>query len=366
MGLIEELIRQGVEVTLFHRTGQPPHAEHVAELDCRIVGLDAPKAKLWEQAAVPLALWRGKFDVWHAPFERGVPLVAPCPVVLTVHSVTSYSYADMVRRGQLPGPVRTYLGSDFNRWSFENCYWRAQVARASHILTPSEFSRQEVIRFLGVPSDRVTTTPLAVPAQFRRPARPEADRAVTLARLGVRKPYLLFVGGYEPHKNVGGLLETFALVRAVRPELSLVLVGTGPVPEAVRYAAKLRGLHPGRHVVLLNNLTDELTDLYDDAELLVTLSWRETFCLPLLEAMSRGIPAVASAWGATPEVAMEGSRLVDPRDPAAAREAILDLLANGAGRAPYRDAIRAQARRFDWQQTAAQTLAVYRRLVEPR
>ena len=276
VGLIGELVRQGVEVTLFHRTQEPLHPAHVAELGCRIVGLRAFKAKQWEQITVPLALWRGGFDLYHAPFDRGVPLAAPCPVVLTLHSVTSYSYVDLVRRGQLPGPVRTYLGDDFNRWSFESYYWRAQVARASHILTPSEFSRQEVIRLLGVPSDRVTTTPLAVPAQFRKPARPEADRAMTLARLRVQKPYLLFVGGYELHKNVGGLLEAFALVRAMRPELSLVLVGTGSVPRVVRRQAERLGLHSGREVVFLVNVTDELTDLYDEAKLLVTLSWRET------------------------------------------------------------------------------------------
>jgi glycosyltransferase involved in cell wall biosynthesis len=114
-------------------------------------------------------------------------------------------------------------------------------------------------------------------------------------------------------------------------------------------------------VVFLVNVGEDLPDLYDAAELFVTLSWRETFCLPALEAMTRGVPVVASAWGASREVVGEAGRLIDPRDGGAAREAILDLLATG-DRAAVAEQARAQAARFDWARTAGQTLEVYRRL----
>src|SRR5260370_12436000 len=112
VGLVKELVRLGVEVTLFYRDRQPLHAPHLADLGCAVLGLRDRGGLYWEQAAVPLALWRGKYDLFHAPAEHGVPLASPCPVVLTVHSVTVHSYDNLVRRGLLPGRVRDYLGYD--------------------------------------------------------------------------------------------------------------------------------------------------------------------------------------------------------------------------------------------------------------
>ena len=89
VGLVGELVQQGIDVTLFHRERESLHQPHVADLGCRVVGLPDRGGLYWEQVAVPLALWRGRYDLFHAPAEHGVPLAAPCPVVLTYHSVTT-------------------------------------------------------------------------------------------------------------------------------------------------------------------------------------------------------------------------------------------------------------------------------------
>jgi glycosyltransferase involved in cell wall biosynthesis len=313
--------------------------------------------------AVPVALWRGRYDLFHAPAEHGVPLAAPCPVVLTVHSVTWHSYASLVRRGLLPGRVRDYLGIDARpeRRTPAAVYLNAQVARANHILTPSAFCRHEVLEFLGVPPQRVTVTLLAVHEQFHRPPSLPTEREATLARLGIRRPYLLFVGGYETHKNVPGLLEAFVKVHAARPDLSLVLVGSKEIPPGLRAQAETLGLKCGRDVCFLLNLTEELTDIYDGAELFVSLSWRETFCLPALEAMTRGLAVVASAWGATPEVVGNAGRLVDPRDSRQAAETILDSL-DSRNREKMADMRRQASRRFDWAWAARKTRQIHSRL----
>jgi glycosyltransferase involved in cell wall biosynthesis len=285
--------------------------------------------------------------------------------VLTFHSVTWHSYADLVLRGELKGPLSDYLGAKTvpYGWNLPSWYMWAQIRRARHIFTPSDFCRHEVIRFLHVSPERVTTTPLAVHEQFELPPRSAGERMATLQKLGIRKPFLLYVGGYEPHKNVGGLLETFALVRARRPDLSLVLVGSKSLPAEVRAQAKELGLTEGADLAFLLNLTTELTDLYDEAELFVTMSWRESFCLPALEAMTRGLPVVASRWGASPEVVGDAGVLVDPRDPAAAAAVISEQLSR-----PDREELRAIARQrsraFNWQRTAAQTIEVYQKLIK--
>ena len=141
----------------------------------------------------------------------------------------------------------------------------------------------------------------------------------------------------------------------------MVLVGTKALPAELMARAEGMGLRPGEDVVFLVNLGEELVDLYDEASALATLSWRETFCLPLLEAMTRGLPFVASRWGATPEVAGEEGELVDPRDSIAAGDALLRVLARDkAEQAPR---LKARAARFSWGRCAEQTLALYQRLL---
>src|SRR5262249_44710073 len=142
-------------------------------------------------------------------------------------------------------------------------------------------------------------------------------------------------------------LTVFATVRRERPDLSLVLVGTKSLPKELNSQAEVLGLQSGHEVHFLLNLTEELNDLYDSAELFISLSWRETFCLPALEAMARGLPVIASAWGATPEIVSDAGRFVDPRDLESAAHAILDLL-DSPNRAHLAKRARENSRRFDW------------------
>jgi glycosyltransferase involved in cell wall biosynthesis len=363
VGLVRQLVKLGVEVTLFHRSTEPLNPAHVEDLGCQIVGLKDLGGLYWEQIAVPIALLRRGIDVYHAPAERGVPLLAPCPVVFTIHSVTGDSYHHLVHSGRLPGQVSDYLGYDFDpdRRSFWDYLFRLQVRRADRIITPSEFCRQEVISFLKVQPARVTTTHLAVHEQFTKPPKSTAERAIALQSLGIHKPYLLYVGGYEPHKNVEGLLETFGKIAQIRPDLMLVAVGSRAIPDRLKQRAIELNLVAGSNVLFLVDLTTELTDLYDAAELFVSLSWRETFCLPALESLARGVAVVGSEWGALAEIIGDAGRVVSPNDYAGAADAIIELLAN-VRQSDRSQIARQQSRQFSWIETTERTLTVYKDL----
>ncbi len=367
VGLASALERRGVRVSLLHRARQPLNEEHLEGLRADLVPVRDVSGLHWEQVALPWAIGRGGYDLYHAPCEHGVPLMSPRPIVMTVHSVTQHSYLDLVESGRLPGTIKDYLGFSASPYSFTfpNLYWRSQVARANHILTPSQFTRDETIRFLGLQPDRVTVTPLAVPQAFTGPPTDSKERARTLEALGVTPPYLLYVGGFEPHKNVPGLLRTFVRVREARPELSLVVVGSKTPPTELRQQAVRCGLHPGEGPRFLANISDELVHLYDGAEAFVSLSWRESFGLPALEALSRGCPVVVSEWGAAREVVGESGILLDPRDEERAASAILALLKR-SDREERASRGRETAARFSWDRTADATLAVYEQLVRGR
>lgn len=364
IGLIRGLINQGVDITLFHRACEPLNTAHIEHLGCAVVGLKDCCGLHWEQIVVPLALLYGRFRLYHAPAERGVPLLAPCPVVFTIHSATAHSYYEFVRNGILPGNVKDYLGYDFNphRRNFWSLLFKLQLARASHILVPSDFCRNEVIRFLNISPGRVTTTHLGIPEQFEAPPRPEDERDGMLERMGVKKPYLLYVGGYEPHKNAAGLLRSFAIVKQNRPDLMLVMVGSKFIPHALNQEALALNLRLNQDVVFLVDLTEELVDLYDLAELFVTLSWRESFCLPALEAMSRGVPVIGSKMGAFPEIAGNAGQFVDPCNYSEAAGVILKML-EPSERQSFSYLARQRAQHFTWEKAAKDTLGIYESLL---
>ena len=363
VGLTRNLGRYGVRATLFHRARQPLDAAHVAESGCEAVGLRDASGLYWEQVSVPLALARGGFDLYHAPAERGVPFLAPCPVVFTIHSATALSYADLVKRGELPGPASRYLGYASGRPSWYSRLAQAQTRRADSIVTVSEFAREELIRLMKMPSSKIAVTPLGLPEAFSRPTDP-ARIERTLAHRRVKPPYLLFVGGFEAHKNPSGFLAAAAAVRRLRPDISVVIVGSGKVPNNLVRLSAAAGFTP-ETAVFLSNLREELVDLYDGAAVYVSLSWRESFGMPSLEAMARGIPVVVSAWGAAPEIVGAAGRLIDPRDPETVAAAVMRAL-DPAGRADAAARGRAKAAEFTWDRTAELTARIYSRLAMKR
>jgi len=359
--LVKEFANRGIEVTLFYRNGEPLYSGHFQDVRCELIALDSFKVLQWEQVALPAALRRGRYDVYHAPTDRALPICAPCPALMTIHSLTRDSYRDLIQTGTLPGRLADYVGPEpKRRWQV---YWNAQVAHANHIFTPSEFSKDEIVKFLGMSPEKITVTPLGVPSQFQVAPRVKTARQATLDKWGLKRPYLLYVGGYEPHKNMSGLLRTFALVRAARPDVSLAVVGTGAAPVDLLSVAAELGLQSGESVFFLRDLTEELADLYDEAEIFVTMSWRESFGLPSLEALSRGLRVVGSCWGATREVLDTLGELVDPRNHAAAAQAVLKLLAIP----PSADLIgrmHERAEEFSWARTADATIGIYSNLVD--
>jgi glycosyltransferase involved in cell wall biosynthesis len=356
--LVARLPRYGVIPTLVFRAGEPLFADHVRAADAAVLPISASRVSLWEQIALPRSLGRERFDLYHAPTEHGVPFFAPCPRVLTLHSVTYHSYEHLVQTGRLPGKVSDYF-AHASPLSPGALYISAQFRLADHVLVPSEFARRETIELLKLPEGRVTATPLGLPRGFDAPALDAEHLSLTLSRLQIRRPYVLYVGGYERHKNAAGFLAAAQHVLAQEPDVQFVLVGTGSVPKELTDLARPLG----GSVRFLSNVTDDLVAIYEGASVFASLSYRETFCLPALESLSRGVPVVASQWGATGDVVGDHGSLIDPRSPNAAAVAILRWL-----RSPVNDKspLRKRALSFTWDDCVERTVDVYRRLARRR
>jgi glycosyltransferase involved in cell wall biosynthesis len=212
---------------------------------------------------------------------------------------------------------------------------------AAAFVVPSAFGKADLADE-GVDADRIHVAHHGV-----TPPEPDdpAARVAALERLGIRAPFLLFVGTIEPRKGVADALDAHARLRQARPELTLVLAGPpgwGDPPAVDR---------PG--VVVTGNVGDhELDALYRGAAALTLPSRYEGFGLPVIEAMSRGCPVVTSDAACLPEIVGDGGIVVPVGDLDALTDALASMLDDHARRAALAAKALAQGTTFTWARSA--------------
>lgn len=299
------------------------------------------------QARFPGSLRAQKLDLFHSPnymlplfaFPRGRPGDLRC--VVTIHDVIPLLFPDHAPRSRKTRMFPVY------RWLM------LQIgARADVIVTVSESSRRDVIEQLRVAPGRagsVIVVPNGVAADYvPAPKEPRASKT------------MLYVGRFDPYKNVCGLMNVFAGVRQrAKSDVRLRVVGPPDprYPEA-RERAEALGLNP--HIDWVGYVDGAaLIREYQQADVFVLLSKYEGFGLPLLEAMACGTPVVCSNRSSLPEVAGNAGVVVDPDCVADAAAEIVRVLEEPACAADLARRGRDRAAAFTWEQTARQTLKAY-------
>jgi glycosyltransferase involved in cell wall biosynthesis len=233
------------------------------------------------------------------------------------------------------------------------------LRRADGIITISDFSRRGIFEHFGLPSEKIKRTYLGLGPVFRSPADPGRVAALRQA-FDLPGEFLLFVGAFEPRKNLSGLIEALAILHKSGVKIPLVLVGR-PGGDSARVAAKIRALGLDAWVRPAGYRTDEdVRALYGAATALVFPSFAEGFGLPLLEAMACGLPAAVSGCSALPEIGRDAAAYFNPSDAEEMAAVIDSLLRDEAKRREMAEKGRRRAAEFDWGKTAAETLEFYR------
>jgi len=332
--------RGDVEIVVFAR--EAPHAAHLAGLRSRVVRFDAPREALWNDWLLPRRLRAEGIDVFHALADRGLPAWKPCPLVVTLHNSFERAHWRTLYRG-----VKRRL------W-----YWKHELVnarRADAVVTVSDTTRAELLRFGVCPPEKLARVYLAPAPEFRPEADPDDD--AVRARHRIDAPYLLFVGGYDAHKNVETLVRAF--VRSGVDDHLLVIAAektsaSAPMRDAWGRHARVRCIEP---------VPGEMPALVRGATCLAHPSTWESFALPLVEAMACGTPVVAARASAMPEIVGDAAVGFDPGDVGALAAALADVVADAGRRAEMRARGLARARAFSWERTAEETVDVYRKVL---
>ena len=289
----------------------------------------------------------GQGDLYHS-VQLGLPARGRMPVVLTIHDLAPLRWPKHYLR--LPYAA---LG---HAWQY------ALAKRADAIIAVSEATKADVVARLHVPAERIRVVPEAVDASFDPPSH-ENGASLARERFGVPGRYVLYVGQFDPRKNMAGLFGAFARAAERDRDLRLVVVGTlGRLAPLMRSALDASRLDPER-VVVAGEVDDRtLAALYAGAECLLHAAFLEGFGLTPLESLAAGTPVVGYAGGAVGEVVGDAGVLVRSGDEASLGDALVRFLADDALRAACALRARARAGAFSWDRAADETLAVYRRV----
>ena len=337
-----------LEVTLFHARFASPRPSEPwmdgfaeEELPGSIRSL-YPRWNLTARPALPVAIRSA--DLVHAMSATAVPPTARGQrLAVTVHDLAFDRYPKL-----FPRAWRT----------MHRLGLRAAVRRADAIVTPSRATAEDVLSRTNVDPRKLHVVPeaAALPPS-------EVDVGEALTRLKVRTPYVLFVGTIEPRKNLVRLVRAYRRVAATGVPHVLVLAGPlGWHHESLMRELALEG--PGEIVMTGALAPAELDAIYRAADAFVYPSVYEGFGLPVLEAMSRGIPVVASTTSALPEVTGDAALGVNPRSVREIAAAIASLLGDIALAERLAATGRLQAERFSWHETARMTLEVYEHVLD--
>ncbi len=280
-------------------------------------------------------------DLYHEP--NFFPLRTRIPTVVTVHDLSAVLHPEWH-----PADRAAKFATEF----------LPRVRDFAHILTDSDSAREEILRTLNLPEDRVTRAYPGVRPTLR--PLPREEVAATLKRLGLPATYFLHVGTIEPRKNLQMLLKAFTSLPAeMRDRCPLVLVG----PWGWRYeelAAFYEAEAKHRNVIHLGYVTEsDLPAIYNGAKALVFPTWYEGFGLPAAEMLACGGAVIASTTPAVAEVLGGCGMLLDPADPDTWRNAMTRAINEPEWVEELRTGGVMRAAEFTWANCACDTLRGY-------
>jgi len=322
-------------------------SDNFSNVVCPVSNLIRFKRVLAEHFLLPKMARERKIDLFWSPSDIA-PLRLPCLSTVTIHDVKRF-----VMPHEFPFLERHYF----------RMFIKKTARAANLIFTVSESSGRDIVKYLGVPPERIIVAHNALDPDL---AEEEGVPFDTLKRIhGIRGKYILFVGHMIKSKNVPRMLRVFSRCKAAADYEFVILgqpaAGMHEIDQTIRRESQSYGLKERVHHVKWAP-TEHLVSFYKNASALFYASLYEGFGFPLIEAMAHGLPIITSDRSSMPEVAGDAALIVNPTDEDAMCKALEKILTDEETRRTLSRRGLERVKLFSWENTAKKYLAVFNRL----
>lgn len=317
----------------------------------KIVRVKASPYPLWEQYFLPKAASLYNLDLLHCT-SNTAPLWSSVPLVITLHDIIYLEQWNFTR-----GTAYQIAGNLYRRWNVPKV-----ASKARHIITVSDFEKERIQKHFGYDDAKVSTIYNGVSHYFS-PKDDKAELERVKRQYGLPDEYIFFLGNTDPKKNVPGVLKSLSLLKRNgklsckllmldidRAYLANILnqIGDSSLIEDIIFC----GYVPNK----------DLPAIHSQALMFLYPSLRESFGIPILEAMACGNPVITSSTSSMPEVAGDAALIVNPHNPEEIAGAIKSLLQDRELRKNLGEKGLNRAAAFTWKNNALKTLDIYRKV----
>lgn len=313
-----------------------------------IVEIKVPSYPLWEQIGLPLALKRIKPDLLHCT-SNTAPLFCNVPLVLTLHDVIF-----MEQKRGTSSSLYQRLGWHYRRWNVPRI-----LDKCHRVITVSHFEATRISNIMNLPSDKITT----VYNGFSHHFKPlEANcYAQTVKKYCESSDFFFFLGNTDPKKNTLRTLKAYALYLQQTKETPNLLLIADLDEKAIDTYLQERNISQIKPYLRFPGYipNTDLPAIYNGAKAFIYTSLRESFGIPILEAMACGTPVITSNTSAIPEIAGSGAILIDPTNEQAIANEMLRIGKDEAFRLNQVGYGLQRVTNFSWRQTAKELLGIY-------
>lgn len=304
--------------------------------------------RFFEQYYFPQNIKSDKIDIFHMP-QNGIGMsdTIPCKKIITIHDLIPFIMPETVGKGYLMKFLKEVP---------------KVVESADAILTVSECSKKDILKFMPIDENKIFVTPLSADSKYK-PLNKDKCKLFLKMKYNINKPFILYIGGFSPRKNVKALITAFSKIYYnLNSEYNLVIVGSNK--DDCSNLSELSNNLTIKSSIIFTGFVPEnhLPIFYNACETFVYPSFYEGFGLPPLEAMSCGTPVISSNLTSIPEVVQDAGLLIDPYDTSILTDTLLELLNNETLKNELKLKGLERASSFSWEKTALRTLEVYKKV----
>ncbi len=315
----------------------------------KIVRIKSAPYPYWEQVLLPIEIKKYNLDLLHCT-SNTAPLFTNTPVVITLHDIIYLEKLNFTK-----GTLYQIFGNFYRRWNVPQV-----VRKAAKILTVSNYEQARIVQHFNLQSNQVTTVYNGVSDTFSRVKSPDVLKAIKL-KYNLPDEYVFFLGNTDPKKNVEGVMNALSILRKKNSLNFRLLMLDIDKTYLQSIAIKIGDLQILDYITFCGYIPNhELPAIYSMAKAFLYPSLRESFGIPMVEAMACGVPVITSNTSSMPEVSGDAAVLVDPFNPEDIANALINLLGNETLKKELVLKGIERAKAFSWQNNALKTLDIYK------